>query len=337
MECLSLLDSSFVAAESLPSRKLCTLSGALLDELVLVSVLALVYSANLRSPPLHELFAFDASEARAGGCRVEHCVFNYLHDSNSIFRARGINSEICFGRTVIASSCTISDCAWAVRLHACGKHMGVTTTVINGAKRFVFGLFLIDVTTWASWPCVSHVCQSHTLPAETFAVTVFNFCEIFYLCSYSFRILHLTALALPAHSSHEKYWDSAQNVGRFFMVFLWYWEYRWSVFFFFFKKKKCVLRGTQRTLTGVPPRCPMYRGIRTTLGQHNTAECRVALRAVNLHKQMAQALFFVVVERDSCDLAFRGVVVLSFCFWFVFDWLHNVGVAATCQSPVSDT
>ena len=39
-ECLSILDVSFVGAQSLPSRKLCKPSGALLDELVLVSVLA---------------------------------------------------------------------------------------------------------------------------------------------------------------------------------------------------------------------------------------------------------------------------------------------------------
>ena len=30
-------------------------------------------------------------------------VFNYLHDSNSIFRAAGINSEIFFGRTVCSA------------------------------------------------------------------------------------------------------------------------------------------------------------------------------------------------------------------------------------------
>ena len=68
-ECLSFLDVSFVA-ECLPSRKPCKLSGALLDELVLVSVLAPLFSAKLSAPPLSELFAFDASEARAGGCRV---------------------------------------------------------------------------------------------------------------------------------------------------------------------------------------------------------------------------------------------------------------------------
>ena len=41
-----------------------------MDELVLASVLAPLYSANLRSPPLNELFAFDASDSRAGGCRA---------------------------------------------------------------------------------------------------------------------------------------------------------------------------------------------------------------------------------------------------------------------------
>ena len=42
----------------------------LLDVLVLVSVLAPLYSVNLRSPPLNQLFAFDASDSRAGECRA---------------------------------------------------------------------------------------------------------------------------------------------------------------------------------------------------------------------------------------------------------------------------
>ena len=50
-----------------------------------------------------------------------------------------------------------------------------------------------------------------------------------------------------------------------------------------------------------------YHDIRTTLGKRCTAECRVAQRAVN--HQTRQALF-VAAERDSCDLAFRGVVVV---------------------------
>ena len=37
-------------------------------------------------------FFFESSESDR--------VFNYLHDSNTIFRAAGINSEIFFGRTV---------------------------------------------------------------------------------------------------------------------------------------------------------------------------------------------------------------------------------------------
>ena len=67
---LSFLNVSFVGEQSLPSHKPCKPFGALLDELVLVSVLALLFSAHLRAPPLSELFAFDASDARAGGCRA---------------------------------------------------------------------------------------------------------------------------------------------------------------------------------------------------------------------------------------------------------------------------
>ena len=76
-----------------------------------------------------------------------------------------------------------------------------------------------------------------------------------------------------------------------------------------------MLRGTRRTLTGVQPLVPRYwsgyhwyHDIRTTLGQHCVAECRVALRAVNSPK--ATRTFVIAVECDSCDLAFRGVVVL---------------------------
>ena len=71
----------------------------------------------------------------------------------------------------------------------------------------------------------------------------------------------------------------------------------------------CVLRGTQRTLTGCPAtgaevlaRVPKVPGIRTTLGQHCTAECRVALRAVISPKAIRH--FSVVVEYYECDLAF---------------------------------
>ena len=55
-----------LTGESLGSRKPCKPSGALLDELVLVSVLAPLYSANLHSLPLNELFAFDPSGSRVG-------------------------------------------------------------------------------------------------------------------------------------------------------------------------------------------------------------------------------------------------------------------------------
>ena len=86
----------------------------------------------------------------------------------------------------------------------------------------------------------------------------------------------------------------------------------WLLFNSFF----CVLRGTRRTLTGVRlvprywPGYQWYHGIRTTLGQHCTAECRVALRAVKSPEAIGTFFFGVVVERDSCHLAFRGGVVV---------------------------
>ena len=67
-ERFSFLDVNFVVAQSLPSRKPCKLSGPLLDELVLVSVLAPLYLPDLRSHRLSELFAFDALDSHAGGC-----------------------------------------------------------------------------------------------------------------------------------------------------------------------------------------------------------------------------------------------------------------------------
>ena len=47
---------------------------------------------NPRQTNYFLIFSFESSESDR--------VFNYLHDSNSIFRARGINSEWFFGRTV---------------------------------------------------------------------------------------------------------------------------------------------------------------------------------------------------------------------------------------------
>ena len=41
------------------------------------------------------IFSFESSESD------RFFFFNYLHDSNSIFRARRINSEWVFGRTVV--------------------------------------------------------------------------------------------------------------------------------------------------------------------------------------------------------------------------------------------
>ena len=48
------------------------------------------------------------------------------------------------------------------------------------------------------------------------------------------------------------------------------------------------------------PGCQRYHGIRTTLGQHCSAECRLALRDV--YSPNSDRHFFVVLERDSSDL-----------------------------------
>ena len=52
-----------------------------------------------KKSPSDELFlhfSFESSESDR--------VFNYIHDSNSIFRVRGINSEWIYGRTVLGVS-----------------------------------------------------------------------------------------------------------------------------------------------------------------------------------------------------------------------------------------
>ena len=67
-------------------------------------------------------------------------------------------------------------------------------------------------------------------------------------------ILHLIARTLPAHLPYILHWDLAWNVGRFFMVNMVLGINRERVCFSFF----CMLRGTQRTLTGVQPLVPKY-------------------------------------------------------------------------------
>ena len=94
-------------------------------------------------------------------------------------------------------------------------------------------------------------------------------------------------------------------------------QYAIRSFFFLedFPSFFCVLRGTQRTLTGVQtlvprywPGYPWYHGIRATLGQHCTAECRLALRDV--HAPKAIGTFFVAVD---CDWSFLLSVELLSC------------------------
>ena len=51
-----------------------------------------MFRKKIPSDELFLHFSFESSESDR--------VFNHLHDSNSIFRARGINSEWIFGRTV---------------------------------------------------------------------------------------------------------------------------------------------------------------------------------------------------------------------------------------------
>ena len=83
----------------------------------------------------------------------------------------------------------------------------------------------------------------------------------------------------------------------------------------------CVLRGTQRTLTGVQPLVPRYwprdqryHGIRTTLGQHCTAECRLALRDVYIAPNWAD-----LTLDETWSTLFRSRSACLVEFWF-FIW-----------------
>ena len=67
-EALSVLDVAFVAAECFPPRPRCAVEGALLDELLVTTFLALFLDADLRAQPHLHLFATDASPSGAGAC-----------------------------------------------------------------------------------------------------------------------------------------------------------------------------------------------------------------------------------------------------------------------------
>ena len=75
-ECFSIHDISFVAAEGLPSRKPCKLSGSLTDELVLVSVLAPLYSAARRlssTPQMRVQVGAELLSAKTSGAPCTIC------------------------------------------------------------------------------------------------------------------------------------------------------------------------------------------------------------------------------------------------------------------------
>ena len=69
-EVYACLDVSHTAAATLPPSRRCRVNGALLDELLLVTGLALLLQTNLRAEPCEKLHATDASPSAAGGCAV---------------------------------------------------------------------------------------------------------------------------------------------------------------------------------------------------------------------------------------------------------------------------
>ena len=67
---LSVLDVAFVATECFLPRRRCAVEGALLDELLVTTSLALLLDADLRAQPHLQLFATDASLSGAGASRL---------------------------------------------------------------------------------------------------------------------------------------------------------------------------------------------------------------------------------------------------------------------------
>ena len=59
-EVLSVLDVAFVAAAAFRPRRRCAITGSLLDELLLTTVLGPLLTVNLRVPPYSTSFATDA-------------------------------------------------------------------------------------------------------------------------------------------------------------------------------------------------------------------------------------------------------------------------------------
>ena len=58
-----------MAAAAFPPRRQCTITGPLLDELLVTTFLGPLLTSNLRAPPYLTLFATDASLSGAGACR----------------------------------------------------------------------------------------------------------------------------------------------------------------------------------------------------------------------------------------------------------------------------
>ena len=67
-EALFGLDVAFFAVQRLPMKRRCTITGTFLEDLLLVCGISPSLEADLRAPPLHQLFATDASPDGAGAC-----------------------------------------------------------------------------------------------------------------------------------------------------------------------------------------------------------------------------------------------------------------------------
>ena len=67
-EAFACLGVACSVAATLPPSRRCRVNGALLDEFLLVTKLALLLQTYLRAEPTEKLFAIDASPSGAGGC-----------------------------------------------------------------------------------------------------------------------------------------------------------------------------------------------------------------------------------------------------------------------------
>ena len=111
-EALCYLEVAFLAARTLPTRRLVPPTGVLLDDLLLVCGTAPLLQADLRASPRLELFATDVSSSGAGSCVA--CVTDDLWRAfHNLAEEQGERVRLCWGSSPPPLELTPSRCACA--------------------------------------------------------------------------------------------------------------------------------------------------------------------------------------------------------------------------------